>query len=1053
MRYIAGAVGAIFGGIIGGPAGAQWGWAIGSSIGAAIDPGTIKGPKIGEISQQTSQEGVPIPIVFGTSPPLAGNIIASSEPRIVRKKQSAGKKGPKVETESVYRTYAIGICEGPIAGVLRVWRNGILVYDVREGSTLDNDPFLEKARFFLGDYEQQPSPDLEAVYGVGTTPAHRGLAYLVMADEDLTDMRGAIPEYTFQVATSATLQCTEITEYSNEVLFPWGSYDLLDPRDSCNDFSYQFGEDGGKPIRTSLSAALADAVDGFGDPIGLVDEVLGFGPSRGGASYALYPFFAINGGAALSLDYEHLSLWFNEHTYTAKNTSVWNDLGTHICSYMQQAGSGSWEVGLRASKMASGSSSGHYTHGVVEYPFPTNQGSGNCPGNYSFRLYQDYPVVVRRVPRAPYSRCHDCGGDLEPAPIPGYCIDSTGKLIEDVAWIKDESRTYKVLAKYTTSGSGSSQVVSQYPRNPALPNDHPDYGNQTFWENAYNAAVAAGEVPAGWTYGVDYPKTQSYGYYRTYSECDLIGGQISLADLVTEICDRAGLTQIDVSQLDAVVRGFMVTNTYPASSALAALSEIFLFDPSSYDGALHFIPRGANSVATISESEMVEDDEDVEQQRRADAISIPRVLNLNYFDIAGGLNTDKQTSERPGDRRSQGDMSLQTSVLLSADEAAQVVAKNHKILIEDQRGELRFSLPDSWLKLVVADPIVVQWQGRSERCRITQIDTYDGYQTYTCRRDRQSAYVSNVEGIPAAPQTDPPSGDVGTTLLELLDMPLLRDGDDATGLSYYVAVSGQTEAWRGALLEVSYDGGANYTDSAAIYASAVMGELTAPLVAHPRYFPDEVHTVRVSIKTPFAELEETDLEGLLNRKNLALIGSEIIQFATAEETSDGEWELGYLLRGRRGTVIGSHLVGERFVLLDRGLLQFVPSSLADVGRALTFRATSLGATTDTGTVASMTYQGMSQTEFAPAYLQARRAGANLAISWQGVGRLGSGSRPAHSAHFAGYTVELIAAETTEIDTSEQAITPEDPGGEVIVKVRQKNQLMGVGPPIEVTIDE
>jgi hypothetical protein len=214
-RQILGTVGAAVGAYFFGPQGAQWGWVIGSAIGGAIDPEIIKGPSVGDIAAQTSQEGIPRPIVFALSPPMAGNIIASGEPRIVRRRESQGKGGPKVETESVYRTYAIGVCEGPITRFVRVWRNNQLVYDAENeamGGDIpfdflgqhhttpgENGQFLNTGRFFLGGWDQDPSPDLEIVFGVGLTPSHRGTAYMVMADEDLTDLRGAIPQFQFQV--------------------------------------------------------------------------------------------------------------------------------------------------------------------------------------------------------------------------------------------------------------------------------------------------------------------------------------------------------------------------------------------------------------------------------------------------------------------------------------------------------------------------------------------------------------------------------------------------------------------------------------------------------------------------------------------------------------------------------------------------------------------------------------------------------------------------------------------------------------------------------------
>src|SRR5690606_17910110 len=104
------------------------------------------------------------------------------------------------------------------------WRNNTKVYDALDPEFTDpqsdvseipgwmgggevssevpsrNAAFLEKARFFLGTYDQNASPDLEAVHGAGTTPSYRGLAYMVMADEDVTDVGGMVPQWLFQVS-------------------------------------------------------------------------------------------------------------------------------------------------------------------------------------------------------------------------------------------------------------------------------------------------------------------------------------------------------------------------------------------------------------------------------------------------------------------------------------------------------------------------------------------------------------------------------------------------------------------------------------------------------------------------------------------------------------------------------------------------------------------------------------------------------------------------------------------------------------------------------------
>ena len=172
-------------------------------------PGKPTTQRIGELAVQTAKEGEPRPIIWGRVRPISGNIMHSSKPRIVRREvkgQSSGgkggkKKAPKQYEERVFRTYAIRICEGPITGVIRVWRNNKLVYDARgnEWGTKNNRVFLKLAKFYLGDWGQMPDPSLESIWGSGEVPGYRGTCYMVSVDEDLTATGGAIPQYIFEV--------------------------------------------------------------------------------------------------------------------------------------------------------------------------------------------------------------------------------------------------------------------------------------------------------------------------------------------------------------------------------------------------------------------------------------------------------------------------------------------------------------------------------------------------------------------------------------------------------------------------------------------------------------------------------------------------------------------------------------------------------------------------------------------------------------------------------------------------------------------------------------
>ena len=200
---VGGVVGGTIGFIVGGPVGAQIGWQIGAQIGNSFT--TIKQPRIGELAEIRAGEGGPRARVYGTFRPIGGQVVWSGAPREIRRRQRQGKGGPKVESSTILRSYAIGICEGPIIGVRRIWRNNELVYDVRPGSEMldESAKWIEGKAILTGEWDQMPHPTIEAEAGAANAPAMRGTAYMVITDEDLTDLRGAIPAYQFEVGAGA----------------------------------------------------------------------------------------------------------------------------------------------------------------------------------------------------------------------------------------------------------------------------------------------------------------------------------------------------------------------------------------------------------------------------------------------------------------------------------------------------------------------------------------------------------------------------------------------------------------------------------------------------------------------------------------------------------------------------------------------------------------------------------------------------------------------------------------------------------------------------------
>ena len=67
-----------------------------------------------------------------------------------------------------YANFAVGLCEGPIAFVRRVWA---------DGKEIDLTKIVMRAH--LGDETQEPDPLIVAKEGADNAPAYRGLAYVV----------------------------------------------------------------------------------------------------------------------------------------------------------------------------------------------------------------------------------------------------------------------------------------------------------------------------------------------------------------------------------------------------------------------------------------------------------------------------------------------------------------------------------------------------------------------------------------------------------------------------------------------------------------------------------------------------------------------------------------------------------------------------------------------------------------------------------------------------------------------------------------------------------
>lgn len=158
----------------------------------------VEGPRLKTLSGLSSTEGAPIPRVYGRVR-LGGEIIwATRFLEQVSYRTSgggrAGKGGAPKQPTTVTTTYAysaniaVGLCEGPIAFVRRVWADGREI-----------DLTMVTMRVHRGTEVQDPDPLVVAKEGADRAPAYRGTAYVVFEGLALAPYGNRLPQLSFEV--------------------------------------------------------------------------------------------------------------------------------------------------------------------------------------------------------------------------------------------------------------------------------------------------------------------------------------------------------------------------------------------------------------------------------------------------------------------------------------------------------------------------------------------------------------------------------------------------------------------------------------------------------------------------------------------------------------------------------------------------------------------------------------------------------------------------------------------------------------------------------------
>ena len=407
-----------------------------------------------------------------------------------------------------------------------------------------------------------------------------------------------------------------------------------------------------------------------------------------------------------------------------------------------------------------------------------------------------------------------------------------------------------------------------------------------------------------------------------------------LADIINIIRIDAGLTdsQCTINGMsDIYVPGIAISGS-TFREQLEPLQTIYLFDGIEREGKIEFKQRDFSDPIDVAVSDMgsAEGDSSATDNQaytvsRKNERELPKTLSLTYLSSDNDFQNVTISRSRPN-VNSDSDKSVSLSVVMSDAWARSVI---ETLLYEAWTAQTSyaFTLPNSYANLSPGNILRLGFENRQPYAIVTKVSygtpglvkveaTDVGKTTFV---QYQRSVDQNITANTIEPATP--------VLSHFLDIPRLPK--DTLSDDEHIYYTANADTYYGArVFKETYHGSTIYAN-ALLYAPA--GTFGVAQTALP-----SAHTHRFDIKNCVdvvlfkGTLASAAKEDILNWANAALIGDEIVQFKDATLIGENKYRLSTLLRGRAGTEdsVGTHTVGERFVLLDSNL-KTIPAPRAE----------------------------------------------------------------------------------------------------------------------------
>lgn len=934
--------------------GASAGWLVGSLIGNLLfqkkGPNT-EGPRLTDLTVQSSTEGAPIPIVFGRMR-IAGNMIWSGGIQEVKTKKKQGGKGmggSSTHTTYTYNaSFAIGLCEGPIQGVRRIWADGKLIYSSANNATAAtlyaSRKKMANITIYLGSETQTADPIVAAAVGSANCPGFRGLAYVVFERLQLADFGNRIPNLTFEVVTG-----TE-GDYLWRVN-TWPDVNLVNTiQVEVNNGIISTGSS--ERISGSDWHTRTRKIDLAGN---LISETWGpIKTTAGGSSASITRIrnrirLARLGIAGIGV-VDGVHRWLYDLNITAPVVSLrpWGDspgvFATDGAAAHVYYNGYYYTTSERLDKIPPSRS----VNGFVRFPVS----NGVAIADHPDKLIDVYALGLAQEATSTSVN------------IVSFSITDRGTLLLGVR--EDHIITYRYLEfdadcnfikGYTFSGievPPPACIAIVWGKYWAVPFNSGGADNRIrLWHESSPGVMSLVKTvstgnPQVWIHDL------GNGLFATRNGVFSIPPPVTppaltVGYIIDQICERCGIDSGKrfTSQLTQSIDGYMIPQPMTGRAAIEPLQQAYFFDAVESDYTAKFIKRPGTIVATLESGDLGAGIDraatDDFKRRHMQELELPVEIRVSYLDINNDYLPGMQSARRLT-TPSRHTVELQLPIAMSSSLAAQIADITLRN-VWAERDTYEFYLMREFAQLDPAD-LVNMPDGNTVRIAAVEF-TDPGLVKVVALRDISGGYTSNAVGNSTSHEYPQEVAIIGPTEIEFLDIPPLRDSDALTP-GFYIATYGLLSGWGGAEIVRSIDDGSTFTNLEIMTSEATIG-VTSTALGNPQFTDtfDLSAGVVVVIKTPGATLSSVSDEVLLAGANAMLIGSEVIQFGVATLTATSTYRLTRLLRGRLGTQqhVGTHVAGERCVLLDSDI-RFIPDGESNINVTMGYLATTFGLTQD-----------------------------------------------------------------------------------------------------------